>query len=152
MSSLAIRPAWSPLTVILTILGFIIFWPLGVAMLVYVIWGDRIRRELADIRARMRGVDLGVSFADFKSRGGFGGFGSSGFGGFAPTGNSAFDEYRAATLRRLEEERRKLAEEQRAFEEFLRSLRQARDKEEFDRFMAERTRRRDGQSDQTSAS
>ena len=49
------------------------------------------------------------------------------------SGNRAFDEYRAETLRRLEEE-------QREFMAFLDRLRHARDKAEFDQFMAERGR------------
>ena len=52
----------------------------------------------------------------------------------ASSGNRAFDEYRAETLRRLEEE-------QREFKEFLDRLRHAKDKAEFDQFMAERGRR-----------
>jgi len=47
------------------------------------------------------------------------------------TGNRAFDEYREATLRRLEEE----VDE---FQAFLQRLRHAKDKAEFDQFMAER--------------
>jgi hypothetical protein len=50
---------------------------------------------------------------------------------FRSSGNRAFDEYKAETLRRL-------AEEQREFLAFLSRLRQAKDKEEFDRFMADR--------------
>ena len=50
------------------------------------------------------------------------------------TGNRAFDEYRAETLRRLEEE-------QREFKAFLDRLRHAKDKAEFDQFMAERGNR-----------
>jgi len=54
---------------------------------------------------------------------------------YAPSsGNRAFDEYRTDTLRRLEEE-------QREFREFLDRLRFAKDKTEFDQFMAERGRR-----------
>jgi hypothetical protein len=57
----------------------------------------------------------------------------------SPTsGNSAFDAYKARGLERLEQERRKLAEEQRAFGEFLERLKRAKDHEEFDRFMSER--------------
>jgi hypothetical protein len=52
------------------------------------------------------------------------------------SGNWAFDEYRAETLRRLEEE-------QREFMAFLDRLRHARDRAEFDQFMAERGRRPD---------
>ena len=47
------------------------------------------------------------------------------------SGNHAFDEYRAETLRRLEEE-------QSEFTSFLDRLRFAKDKAEFDQFMAER--------------
>src|SRR4029453_7656357 len=55
-----------------------------------------------------------------------------------PSGNRAFDEYRQETLRRLEEE-------QQEFQEFLARLRMAKDKAEFDLFMAER-RIRNGSS------
>ena len=51
------------------------------------------------------------------------------------SGNRAFDEYRDETLRRLEEE-------QREFKEFLDRLRHAKDKAEFDQFMAEMRSRR----------
>ena len=47
------------------------------------------------------------------------------------TGNRAFDEYREETLRRLEEEANE-------FQAFLQRLRHAKDKAEFDQFMAER--------------
>ena len=125
MNALTIRPAWTPLTVALTILGFVAWWPLGLAMIAYVIWGDRIGLDFSGL------TRCGARFA----RNGFNAT------GFRRTGNSAFDDYREATLRRLEEERRKLEQEQRDFEEFLVNLRRARDKEEFDRFMAERSRR-----------
>lgn len=50
------------------------------------------------------------------------------------SGNRAFDEYRAETLRRLEEE-------QKEFASFLDRLRVAKDKAEFDQFMTERRQR-----------
>ena len=50
------------------------------------------------------------------------------------SGNHAFDEYRAETLRRLEDE-------QKEFAGFLDRLRFAKDKAEFDQFMAERRNR-----------
>lgn len=50
------------------------------------------------------------------------------------SGNRAFDEYRAETLRRLEEE-------QSEFVGFLDRLRYAKDKAEFDQFLAERRQR-----------
>jgi hypothetical protein len=63
----------------------------------------------------------------------FGG-GSGGWWGPPSSGNHAFDEYRAETVRRLEDE-------QREFREFLERLRFARDRAEFDQFMAERRNR-----------
>ncbi len=47
------------------------------------------------------------------------------------SGNRAFDDYRTETLRRLEDE-------QREFKEFLERLRFAKDRAEFDQFMADR--------------
>ena len=50
-----------------------------------------------------------------------------------PSGNAAFDAYKADMLRRLEDE-------QTAFEAFLQRLREAKDKSEFDSFMEDRAR------------
>jgi hypothetical protein len=61
--------------------------------------------------------------------------------GFASSGNSAFDAYKAETLRRLEEE-------QAAFEAFLKRLRDAKDKVEFDQFMDERAKAARERSDE----
>ena len=48
-----------------------------------------------------------------------------------PEGQPAFEEYRAETLRRLDQE-------QKEFQDFLDRLRRAKDKAEFEQFMAER--------------
>lgn len=55
------------------------------------------------------------------------------------SGNAAFDAYREETMRRLEEE-------QSAFQEFLERLRMAKDKAEFEQFMAERRSAPSGQT------
>jgi hypothetical protein len=95
------------------ILGFIFFWPVGLALLGYMIWSKRMfNGSSADCRPlRMPR-------------------------GLRPTGNQAFDSYKAETLRRLEEE-------QDAFEAFLQRLREARDKAEFDQFMEDRAGKRE---------
>jgi hypothetical protein len=129
----ATRGRWSPLTVIAMIGGFAIWWPIGLAVLAWIIWGDRFdRRSARDAFQRMKGE--------------FGGFARSNTAWSPSTGNSAFDTYKAETLRRLDEERRRIDEEARAFSEFMTNLRRARDQEEFDRFMADR-RRNQGQAD-----
>ena len=133
----ALRPGWTPLTIALMVLGFVFFWPLGLAMLAYILWGDRIpefRRSAEGVKA-----DFKRSFGGCASRKSWGGA----QGGHSyNSGNAAFDEYRESELRRLEEERRRLDGERAEFETFVRNLRRARDQEEFDRFKTERDRAR----------
>ncbi len=124
VNSYVLRPAWTPLTIILMVLGFIVFWPLGLAMLAYIIWGDR----LPELKRHFAGVKRDWTH---ESRG-------CGPRGYSRSGNAAFDDYRERELKRLDEERRKLEEERQAFEAFMQNLRRARDQEEFDRFVRER--------------
>lgn len=143
---------WNALTIALTVIGFIVFWPLGLAMIAYVVAGEKI---MAAVRggdglgkARRAAEEWGRTVRDeFRPRGGSGyGFGGAGFGGSGfgarKTGNAAFDAWREAELKRLEEERRKLDETTAAFEAHLRAERgaddQNRQREEFDRFMSGR--------------
>ena len=121
------RPAW----VLATVIAFWMFWPLGLAVLAYLAWTGRLKAMAA---GGMPGGLAGVG-QWFNLRGDQGGEGS----GARSSGNKAFDDYRAETLRRLEEE-------QREFKDYLERLRRARDKAEFDGFMAER-RRADGPRD-----
>jgi len=131
--SFTLRPAFTPFTILLMVLGFMAFWPLGLLMLAYIVWGNRIpmlRQDWHDAKRSWK--------REFRGRG----FGACSWGrsersGF-DSGNSAFDEYRQAELRRLDEERRRLDEERAEFEAFVRNLRRAKDQDEFDRFMAER--------------
>ncbi|UXU76244.1 DUF2852 domain-containing protein [Paracoccus sp. SMMA_5_TC] len=95
-----------------TILAFVACWPLGLALLAYVIWSKR----MFSCRHRHHMNHLHRH---------------SGQGFARPTGNSAFDAYRAETLRRLEDEHRE-------FLSFLEKLREAKDKAEFDQFMQSR--------------
>ena len=89
---------------------------------------------IAFLIARPLGFAL-LAFMLFKAARRRWGFGRMGAGpGFAlrrPSGNSAMDEKRRATLEAL-------AEEEKAFTEFERRQREAREREEFDRFVAER--------------
>ena len=62
------------------VLGFILFWPIGLAILAYMIWS---KRMFTGSCGRSRAVRRTA---------------------YAPSGNGAFDAYREETLRRLEEE------------------------------------------------
>lgn len=130
----AIRPGWNPMTIGLMVLGFIVFWPLGLAMLAYILWGDRFGEMARDARDQWRS---GAWHGPSRSAG----------EGFGRTGNIAFDEYRERELKRLEEERAQIDRMRAEFDDFLRELRRARDQEEFDRFMANRGRKPAGESE-----
>lgn len=121
-----IRPGWTPATIGLMVLGFIVFWPLGLAMLAYIIWGDRLPALKRDLNRATDSVFSGAR-------------------GRSPmrqaTGNVAFDDWREAELKRLEEERARLEAMRDEFEDYARELRRAKDQEEFDRFMQARKNR-----------
>jgi len=103
------KPAWITLMVV----SFIIFWPVGLAVLFYLIWSGRMGCKSRNWtgRAEKRWNRAKTTFSS--------------------TGNRAFDEYREETLKRLEDE----ASE---FQAFMERLREARDRAEFDQFMADR--------------
>ncbi len=128
--SALIRPDWTPATIALMVLGFVVFWPLGLAMLAYIIFGDRLKSFKKDANETVDGI-----FASCRSKWG-GRRGGSSFR--SATGNVAFDDWRDAELSRLDEERRKLDEMREEFDSYVRELRRAKDQEEFDRFMRER--------------
>lgn len=101
------------------VLGFVIFWPIGLGLLAYMIWSKRMFSKSCN-PAWSHG-DRRAHFHAARAA-------------MRPSGNSAFDSYKTETLRRLEDE-------QRSFEEFMARLRAAKDKAEFDQFMDERARR-----------
>ena len=128
-----IRPDWTPATIALMVLGFVVFWPLGLAMLAYILFGDRLHAFKREANDKMDGL--------FKScrRGGWQARENRGW--HRDTGNVAFDEWRKAELDRMEEERRKLDAMREEFDNYLRELRRAKDQEQFDRFMRDRNNR-----------
>lgn len=99
------------------ILGFVFFWPMGLALLAYMIWSKRMfnrhncQARRSEFVARHRAMHEA----------------------FRPSGNTAFDSYKTEMLKRLEDE-------QQAFESFLQRLRDAKDKSEFDAFMDDRAK------------
>ena len=95
------------------VLGFVFFWPVGLALLFYMIWSKRMFSK--SCRSSRKSWNR------------------HGMSALTTTGNSAFDAYKADTLERLERE-------QHEFESFLERLREAKDKAEFDQFMDERAR------------
>ena len=105
------------------VFGYIIWWPIGLALTFCMIFGDRwFRQPIENIRAWHDEHHAGRGTRWTHP------------GATRSSGNEAFDAYRADVLKRLEEEQQK-------FEDFLARLRTAKDKTEFDAFMAEQARR-----------
>lgn len=109
----------TPIWIALVVLGFVLFWPLGVMILCYIMWSGKMKYR--------NGRFTFWNSNDFRCCG-------IRFDVPRTSGNMAFDEYREATLERLDEERRE-------FVEFIRQLRRAKDQEQFDKFMSERAAR-----------
>jgi Protein of unknown function (DUF2852) len=151
--------AWWPMGfVILAALAFWAWWPLGLAVLAFMIWSgrmgcwnhryadghwehhvdrwqskmERMQERMDRLRSRM---DRPRGRGDWRGQ----------WGQPRSSGNRAFDDYRTETLRRLEDE-------QREFKEFLERLRFAKDRAEFDQFMAERRDRPHDEDPQPQAS
>ncbi len=99
------------------VLGFVFVWPVGLALVFYITLTNRWSKDMFNRSAcaHRRGAHHWGPQA------------------MKPSGNSAFDAYKAEMLRRLEDE-------QTAFEGFLQRLRDAKDKSEFDAFMDDRAR------------
>ena len=122
-----IRPEWNPVTIAMTVIGFMLFWPLGLAMIGYIVFGERLDAFKADAN---RGVDSALaSFGRMKG---------SMPTGFGRTGNVAFDDWRSEEMQRLDEKRAELAAMEAEFADYQRELRRAKDAEEFDKFLKTR--------------
>ena len=113
------KPAW----IALVVLGFVFWWPLGLAMLAFAIGSGRM-----GCCWKGHGMSRWHQGASARTAGTW----------WQPpqrsSGNRAFDEYRSETLRRLEDEQKEV-------HDFLDRLRMAKDKSDFDQFMAERGNR-----------
>lgn len=99
------------------VLGFIFVWPVGLALLFYMIWSKKMFAHKSRACRQNRHATYHAARAVVR-----------------PSGNIAFDAYKEETLKRLESE-------QDQFESFLERLRAAKDKAEFDQFMEDRTKK-----------
>jgi len=120
------KGAW----IVAMILGFVFFWPVGLAILAYMIWSKRMFGRSSSCGSWGRHSHQHQSREDWDAmKDTWRNMGST----MRPTGNAAFDAYKADTIKRLQDD-------QQAFEAFLQRLRQAKDKSEFDAFMDDRSK------------
>ena len=118
-----LRPAWTPVNIGLMILFFAVgLWPLGLLAIAYMMYGKEMGIDLSNwgsAKSSAKKAAKGFSWQSNRT---------------STSGNAAFDAWREAEIERLEEEKRKLDEARDAFEEHMKELRMARDREEFDAF------------------
>jgi len=100
------HPGW----IILMVVGFVFWWPLGLLVLALILWSGSMGRQNGQWIARLK------EFAGFR---------------FKSSGNDAFEQHRKTTLNKLEEEEKE-------FREFVDKVRFAKDKDSFEEFMANR--------------
>jgi len=125
---------WSGWEIGAIAVGFVAFWPVGLLALFWKmkkgeLWKGSAEGELPWAAWKGKGKSMAEQFKTW--------------GNHSDTlrthsGNHAFEEYKSAELAKLDEMRRKLEEDQKAFGDFMERVRRAKDKEEFERFMAER--------------
>ena len=128
---------WTAFEILAMVLGFIVFWPIGLAILGYKFWQRRYGGPDLQTLATNKWQDARTMMSGNSSSWGCGAM-KRASRYYAASGNAAFDDWRTAELVRLDEERRKLDEAQREFAEYVDAIRRAKDREEFERFMAER--------------
>ena len=121
-----------------TVIAFLLFWPLGVAMLAWGIWHRQIRAS--SWWQNLRGMRLPAAATGMAS-------GAADLGGFARRrpSNEALADYLAREQQRLREEQQKLDDLVQAFEAFKEAERKASDQRDFDAFLRSRGEGGNGQ-------
>lgn len=108
---------WSATNIVAMVLGFIVFAPLGLAILLWSVAGrpvEELPGWLRDMWRQLRG------HKDWGKRGG---------------DNTVFDEYQQAQHDRIDEIKEEIRRRAEAFRDFRADANRRRDREEFDAFM-----------------
>lgn len=117
---------FSPLRIAAIVVGFLVFWPIGLALLIWTLWRDQIKasgvyRKIAGCRPERGSAHL--RRAAFRGR--------------RPS-NSALAAYLETEQQRLQAEQEKLAELVKAFEAFKEAESRSADKRDFEAFLKQR--------------
>ena len=113
--------AWSPLNIALMVIGYVMFWPIGLLIMFGLFAGIRPMELPGRLYAWFASVKGQVS-NPFKSY-------------FSDSGNRVFDEYQQTQLDRIEEIKGEVRERADRFSNFKGDEERRREQEQFDRFM-----------------
>ena len=107
---------WSFTNIAFMVFGFVLFWPLGLFMLYWIMKG----RDVVDIRSHLK-----AKWNRFKGNDSAGG----------GTDNQVFNEYQETQYDRIREIKEEIKERARRFTEFRADAKRRADEDEFRRFM-----------------
>ncbi|MFK7857636.1 MAG: DUF2852 domain-containing protein [Granulosicoccus sp.] len=112
---------WSGTNIAVMVLGFVMFWPLGLVILAWIMMG----RDVRDLPGAIKGL-----WYQFFS----GGSVESRF--TAGSDNIVFNEYQQTQYDRISEIKNEIRERARRFKDFSMDAKRRADQDEFDRFMS----------------
>jgi len=120
---------WSGVNLAAMVLGFVLFWPIGLFMLYWIISG-RDALELPHLVRQLWSMVTGNCHGDRKHG--------------ARSDNVVFNEFQQTQYDRIREIKEEIKERARRFHEFRATAKRRADEEEFNRFMADSPVRVDG--------
>ncbi len=115
---------WSGLNIAAMVFGFILFWPIGLFILFWIITGRSVQELYRWIRGQWDKV------AGNRN-------GGNGFGNHRGSDNVVFNEYQQTQHDRIREIREEIRERARRFADFRSDAKRRADEEEFNRFMSD---------------
>ena len=130
-SAIGRHARWSGINIAAMVVGFVVFWPLGMVVLFWIL-GGRDVRELPGATRRLWVRVFGENGLPFGERRDGG------------SGNRVFEAFQQTQRDRINEIRGEIRERSRRFAEFREASRRRADEEEFERFMASAPERSDG--------
>lgn len=120
-SSTANSHRWSGINIAVMVLGFVMFWPLGLVVLAWIMTGRDVRDLPAAIKARWHQFFGGGSVESRFMSG---------------SDNIVFEEYQQTQYDRISEIKNEIRERAKHFKDFSMNAKRRADQEEFDRFMS----------------
>ncbi|MFK7997708.1 MAG: DUF2852 domain-containing protein [Granulosicoccus sp.] len=111
---------WSGTNIAVMVLGFVMFWPLGLVILGWIMVGRDVR-DLPGAIKNLWAQFFGGSTVDCR---------------FSGSDNIVFNEYQQTQYDRISEIKNEIRERARRFKEFSMDAKRRADREEFDRFMS----------------
>ncbi len=119
------RGNWSGLNIVAMVVGFVVFWPIGLFLLYWILKGRSVKELPDSIRQQWS------KFARGRADGG------------TANDNTVFNEFQQTQYDRIREIKDEIKERSRRFGEFRENAKRRADEEEFNRFMAEAPARND---------